>query len=61
MIARLHTETRECVQAWQAELDLRLEIHRLEIQADKEVKLHQLDMEMAKVASISSFQQNISS
>lgn len=46
---------------YRPELDLRLEIHRLEIQADKEVKLHQLDMEMAKVASISSFQQNISS
>ncbi len=60
-IARLHMEAQERAQACQAEQDLRLQVRKLEIEAEKEVKLRQLDIEAAKVAASSSVQQNFSS
>ncbi len=54
-------EAQERAQARQAELDLRLQVRKLEIEAEKEVKLRQLDIEAAKVAASSSVQRNFSS
>lgn len=43
-IARLHMEAQERSQNRQAELDLWLQVRKLEIDADKKVKLQQLDI-----------------
>ncbi len=57
-IARLHMEAQDRAQARQAELDFRLEVRRLEIQADKEVRLRKLEIEAAKVTSVPAVQQS---
>ncbi|KAI2644884.1 Tethering factor for nuclear proteasome STS1 [Labeo rohita] len=44
------------MQACQAELDLQLEVRRLEIEADKEVQLRWFELEAAKVAASSAVQ-----
>ncbi len=56
-IWRLKREHRPANQS----LDLRLQVRKLEIEAEKEVKLRQLDIEAAKVAASSSVQRNFSS
>lgn len=48
LIGRLRMTVEDRAQASQAELILHLEVHRLEIQAEKEVKLHKLEIEAAK-------------
>ncbi len=55
-LARLHYEAQEKAQARQAELNLRLAVRRLEIQADTQVKLRQLDLQAMEVASGSAAQ-----
>ncbi len=65
-IARLHMEAQDRAQCpavlnhvpRQAELDLRLEVRRLEIQADKEVRLRKLEIDAAKVTSVPAVQQS---
>lgn len=51
-------ETQEKAQAHQPELNLLLEVRRLEIETDKQVKLRQLDLEAMKVAASSAAQSN---
>ncbi len=55
-LTRLHCEAQEKAQACQAKLNLRLAVHRLEIEADTQVKLRQLDLHAMEVASGSAVQ-----
>lgn len=57
-LARLQYEAQEKAQARQAEQNLRLEVRRLEIEAETQVKLRQLDLEAMKVAAGSAAQPN---
>ncbi len=55
-LTRLHCEAQEKAQACQAKLNLRLAVRRLEIEADTQVKLRQLDLHAMEVASRSAAQ-----
>lgn len=57
-MVHLQYEAQEKAEARQAELNLGLEVHRLDIEADKQVKLRQLDLEAMRVAAGSAAQSN---
>ncbi len=57
-LARLHYEAQERAQVRQAELNLQLEIRKLEIEAEKQVKLRQLELDASKIATGSAVQLN---
>ncbi len=57
-LARLHYEVQERAQVHQAELNLQLEIRKLEIEAEKQVKLRQLELDASKIATGSAVQLN---
>ncbi len=57
-LARLHYEAQERAQVHQAELNLQLEIRKLEIEAEKQVKLKQLELDASKIATGSAVQLN---
>ncbi len=57
-LARLHYEAQERTQVHRAELNLQLEIRMLEIEAEKQVKLRQLDLDASQIATGSAVQLN---
>ncbi len=57
-LARLHYEAQERAQVHQAELNLQLEIRKLEIEAEKQVKLRQLELDASQIATGSAVQLN---
>ncbi len=57
-LARWHYEAHERAQVHQAELNLQLEIRKLEIEAEKQVKLRQLELDASQIATGSAVQLN---